>query len=279
MFGLAAFVVAAVGQELWRGVRARRAMSDDSVPRALVQLVRRNRRRYGGYIVHVGVVGAVRRRGGLVGVPGRPRRPARRRPEREGRRLRHHLREADGRPARRPTTAGSRRSTSARVMRVSRDGKTVGTLRTERVVLPHRGPDARPGLALLRGRGDQRGRPARRACGATSGARSRPTCATCASRSRRATRSSPQRQGRCRRRSASVALAKALDRPHPLLRRRTRRPATFRLIVSPLVSWIWIGALIVFCGGLIALWPTPRRAPRPVAARYAARVAQELGRA
>jgi cytochrome c-type biogenesis protein CcmF len=56
-------------------------------------------------------------------------------------------------------------------------------------------------------------------------------------------------------------------------------PATFRLLVSPMVTWIWIGALIVFCGGLIALWPAPRRAPRPVAARYAARVAQELGRA
>jgi cytochrome c-type biogenesis protein CcmF len=56
-------------------------------------------------------------------------------------------------------------------------------------------------------------------------------------------------------------------------------PATFRLIVSPLVSWIWIGALIVFLGGLIALWPPLRRAPRPVAARYAARVARELGRA
>ena len=55
MFALAAFVIAAVGQEFWRGVRARRAMSDDSVPRALVSLVRRNRRRYGGYLVHVGV--------------------------------------------------------------------------------------------------------------------------------------------------------------------------------------------------------------------------------
>ncbi len=32
MFGLAAFVLAAVGQELWRGVRARRAMSGDGVP-------------------------------------------------------------------------------------------------------------------------------------------------------------------------------------------------------------------------------------------------------
>ena len=76
MFGLAAFVIAALGQELWRGVRARRAMSDDSVPRAVVSLVQRNRRRYGGYIVHVGRLGAVRRRGGLVGLPGRSRRRA-----------------------------------------------------------------------------------------------------------------------------------------------------------------------------------------------------------
>ncbi|HYI99351.1 MAG TPA: cytochrome c-type biogenesis CcmF C-terminal domain-containing protein, partial [Thermoleophilaceae bacterium] len=55
MFTFAAFVVAAVGQELWRGVRARRAMSRDSVPAALLALVRRNRRRYGGYTVHVGI--------------------------------------------------------------------------------------------------------------------------------------------------------------------------------------------------------------------------------
>jgi cytochrome c-type biogenesis protein CcmF len=75
-----------------------------------------------------------------------------------------------------------------------------------------------------------------------------------------------------------IALARALD---GLTRAYAANPppATFRLIVSPLVSWIWIGALIVFAGGLIALWPPARRAPRPVAARYAARVAQELGRA
>jgi cytochrome c-type biogenesis protein CcmF len=34
-------------------------------------------------------------------------------------------------------------------------------------------------------------------------------------------------------------------------------PATFRLIVSPLVSWIWLGALILVGGALIALWPAP----------------------
>ena len=34
-------------------------------------------------------------------------------------------------------------------------------------------------------------------------------------------------------------------------------PVTFLLIVSPLVMWLWIGALIVAGGALIALWPVP----------------------
>ncbi|MEA2340167.1 MAG: cytochrome c-type biosis protein CcmF, partial [Solirubrobacteraceae bacterium] len=55
MFVAAAFVIATVGQELVRGVRARRAMAGGSIPVALVALVRRNRRRYGGYTVHVGM--------------------------------------------------------------------------------------------------------------------------------------------------------------------------------------------------------------------------------
>jgi cytochrome c-type biogenesis protein CcmF len=55
MFSLAAFVFACIGQELARGVRVRRASAHESIPGALSGLVRRNRRRYGGYIVHVGI--------------------------------------------------------------------------------------------------------------------------------------------------------------------------------------------------------------------------------
>src|SRR4051794_39416461 len=51
----AAFAIAAVAQELWRGVAVRRATSHEPAPVALVSLVRRNRRRYGGYVVHVGI--------------------------------------------------------------------------------------------------------------------------------------------------------------------------------------------------------------------------------
>ncbi len=43
----------------------------------------------------------------------------------------------------------------------------------------------------------------------------------------------------------------------------------FRLIVSPLVAWIWIGGVIVVGGAMVALWPASRpcagawRRPRP----------------
>ena len=50
------FVLAGIVQEYVRGVRARRQATGEPLPTALVQLVRRNGRRYGGYIVHIGVL-------------------------------------------------------------------------------------------------------------------------------------------------------------------------------------------------------------------------------
>jgi cytochrome c-type biogenesis protein CcmF len=50
------FALGTVVQEFWRGVRARQAMLHESAPRALGRLVGKNRRRYGGYIIHVGIV-------------------------------------------------------------------------------------------------------------------------------------------------------------------------------------------------------------------------------
>ena len=47
-----------------------------------------------------------------------------------------------------------------------------------------------------------------------------------------------------------------------IVNRYTRASARvdFRLIVSPLVAWIWIGGVIVVGGAMFALWPAPRRA-------------------
>jgi cytochrome c-type biogenesis protein CcmF len=54
--GLAGFVAGTIVQEFYRGVHARRRMHGESAPIAFARLVARNRRRYGGYLVHAGVL-------------------------------------------------------------------------------------------------------------------------------------------------------------------------------------------------------------------------------
>jgi len=53
---LSAFVVATVVQEFWRGARARTGSTDEGLIMAMTNLTRRNKRRYGGYVIHVGIV-------------------------------------------------------------------------------------------------------------------------------------------------------------------------------------------------------------------------------
>jgi cytochrome c-type biogenesis protein CcmF len=55
-FSIGAFVMGTVVQEFARGARARHRQYGEAIPVALVQLLSRNRRRYGGYIVHVAMV-------------------------------------------------------------------------------------------------------------------------------------------------------------------------------------------------------------------------------
>jgi cytochrome c-type biogenesis protein CcmF len=55
-YTLAGFVAGTILQEFYKGIGARHAMHDESIPVAAVRLVARNRRRYGGYIVHAGIV-------------------------------------------------------------------------------------------------------------------------------------------------------------------------------------------------------------------------------
>jgi len=54
--GLGGFVTATVVQEFGRGAGARHRQYGEAYPLALGRLLARNRRRYGGYIVHVGIV-------------------------------------------------------------------------------------------------------------------------------------------------------------------------------------------------------------------------------
>ena len=188
MFAFGAFVLAVVVQEFWRGIRARQAMSSDSAPRAFVSLVRRNRRRYGGYIVHAGVTVL------LVGVaasssfqdvtevrlaPGESARVG-------GYDIQYARATGDldvtskrlageDQPRRGPARAARRRNKR---------------LHTERSFFPSNDPQHGRGVTLLRGRGDERGGPAFERRRTTCGRWWRRTPRRCGRRSGAATRCS-----------------------------------------------------------------------------------------
>src|SRR6266480_3980339 len=55
-FAFSAFVVGTIAQEFWRGARVRQGATGTDILTAAIGLVARNKRRYGGYIIHVAVV-------------------------------------------------------------------------------------------------------------------------------------------------------------------------------------------------------------------------------
>ena len=271
MFCLAAFVLAVVSQEFWRGLRARRAMSSDSLPRALLSLVRRNRQRYGGYLVHAGV--AVLLTGVAASTAFQEVRDVR---LGVGERTRVGGYEFEyARPTGEVDVAangGLEKIDLGADLRVRRGGE-VRTLHTERSFFPSN--DASLGAVSRYFEGE-----ATSEVGLRAGFRRdvwtvvSPDLATLRKVSRRGdevfakARSLPAEE-------RSAALGQGLEGIVAAYR-SDPPPATFRVLVSPLVSWIWLGALIVFAGGLIAIWPAPGGARRRVVAAYEARAARKL---
>ncbi len=274
MFVFAAFVIGVVGQEFWRGARARRAMSGEALPVALVSLVRRNRRRYGGYLVHVGVAIL------FVGVAAS-----------SAFQVARDVRLVPGQSARvgdydvryeRPTTdlesapnGRLEKIDLGAVLVVSKDGETLGRLRTERSYFPTADPNLGPVSRFFEGEATSE-------VGLDAGWRNdvwsaiAPDTGALGPRIREGDRVFTRAQeAGLTPEQADPLLAQAL-RGLTSTYAENPPPATFRLLVSPLVTWIWIGALIVFAGALIALWPPPGGLRRPAAARYKARVAREL---
>src|SRR4051794_14492735 len=276
MFGLSAFVLAASGQELSRGVRAGRAMSGEPVPRALVSLVRRNRRRYGGYLVHVGV--AVLFAGVAASSAFQHVRDVRLGPGQTARVGGYELTYL--RPTGRVVAASNGRLERIDLgadLRVRRAGRPVGMVHTHRSYFPTMDPTLGPVGRYFEGEATSE-------IGLRAGLRRdvwsaiQPDLSTLRPLIDRGDKVFRDAGDSLTPQARSIALATAL---RGLQERYTAAPppATFRLLVSPLVSWIWIGALIVFAGGLICLWPAPAGAARPALAAYKARVARELQRA
>jgi len=276
MFALSAFVLAVVTQELWRGVRVRRTMSGEAVPRALVSLVRRNRRRYGGYLVHVGV--AVLFAGVAASSAFQTARDVELQVGQSTRVGGYDVKYARATGELQPAPNGRLEKIDfGAELQISRDGSPQGTLVTKRSFFPTSDPNLGPVSRFFEGEATSE-------VGLQAGLRRdmwsavSPSVADLRPQIAEGDRVFTDAAGALSPEQRDGALAQALD---GLTRSYAGDPppATFRLIASPLVSWIWVGAIVVFLGGLVAIWPAPRTAPRPAAAAYAARVARELGRA
>jgi cytochrome c-type biogenesis protein CcmF len=275
MFTFAAFVFGALGQELWRGVRARRAMSPDSVPGALVALVRRNRRRYGGYLVHVGV--AVMFVGVAASSAFQDQRLVELRPGQTERIAGYAL--TYERPTARLVAASNGRleriDLGARLRIRDGDGP-VRTLETFKSYFPSTDPSLGPISRFFEGEATSEVA-LRAGIGQDLWAAVAPDIGRLRARIDEGDEVFAGAEGLSdEARGAFLAQAlEGLSRSYA----ESPPPATFRFIASPLVTWIWLGALIVFAGAATALWPAGARARRPATAAGLARVARELERA
>ncbi|HMI80499.1 MAG TPA: cytochrome c-type biogenesis CcmF C-terminal domain-containing protein [Solirubrobacterales bacterium] len=276
LFAFAAFALTGLAQEFWTGAAARRRLSGEPGAQALVGLVSRNRRRYGGYIVHVGIVVL------LIGVAASSSFQTNRDVDlRPGESV-----VVDGRTITyvKPTVAvDEEKFTFGSLLRIEEDGEVVGYLRpsqrffrptgqetgtigsffageaTSEVGLrPGAGSDLwiaeRPNIAAVQRRvraADQ----GFRAC--IQGAPGTPEQCKALRALMLAAQSNP---------SLQAGALEQITKLQGLAAERVARtyltdtaPSTFKVIVDPLVTWMWIGALIALAGALIALWPARGR--------------------
>jgi cytochrome c-type biogenesis protein CcmF len=277
MFGFGAFVVGTVVQEFARGVRARRAMTGEAPPLALVTLVRRNRRRYGGYTIHLGM--ALMFIGVAASSAFQHARDVRLSPGQSAGVGSGYSVRYEKATSRMDLSHGSvERLVFGARLGLYKQGKRVATLRPERGYYPISGaPFVGPLQRYFEGEATSE-------VAMDAGIRRdvwtavQPDTSRVIAKVTEGDRVFRQAQGklpsdmyRAQLGQAIIGLVRnyAADAP----------PATFRLIVSPLVAWIWLGGIVVILGGLICLWPTADLARRRATAGYAARVARELGRA
>jgi cytochrome c-type biogenesis protein CcmF len=264
MFCCAAFVLGSIGQEFVRGVSARRAMAGEAVPVALLALVRRNRRRYGGYVVHIGIAVL------FVGVaasssfqhatelglsPGQSATVG-------AYTVRYVRPTATITPKNDRAHTGSTLSLGA-VLAVSKHGRPVATLNPSEGFYAS-GNASQGSVSSLIG-----GQPVSHV--SMDAGVTRDVWSAIAPNIE-----APALQRIVKIGDRTLPPEEALVAIGYLARAYLQHPpqAQFHLIVSPLVMWIWIGGVIVFGGGLIAIWPAPSTVRRRVLARSRVRDAR-----
>jgi cytochrome c-type biogenesis protein CcmF len=279
-FGFAAFTLTALTQEFARAAAAHRSLAGGSRVAALAAIFSRNRRRYGGYVVHAGLATL------LVAIAAsssfQTSRDVRLRPGQSATVGDYHVTYEE------PTAViapAEQRLTFGAVLNVTKDGKQFALLHPSRNYYSGIGtqPVSGPVRSFFEGEATSEvGR--KTTAGGDFWTAMQPDL----------TPLNPLIDGADRRlkriaRGVNPANAKAAQTLGFLqglaVRAIEKRyladppPANFRVNVNPLVSWIWVGGAIAVIGGLVAIWPAPAARRRRVSDVYAARLAKELGSA
>jgi cytochrome c-type biogenesis protein CcmF len=209
-------------------------------------VIGRNRRRYGGYLAHVGMVAA------LVGVAGSSAfqhvHDVRLSPGQTA-----HVGAYDVRYVRATGDLASEKISLGAVLDVSRGGRHVATLRPTRGYYPDLSLTAGPISRYFDGESTSE-------VGLKAGVRRdvwtavQPDIGPLQKLMTDADRRFIGATANVQALVVAGLVAHYEDKPPP---------ATFRMIVSPLVEWIWLGGALMVCGGLLAIWPSrlPRLAP------------------
>jgi cytochrome c-type biogenesis protein CcmF len=294
MFGFGAFVIAGVVQEMGRGASARHRLTGEAYPAALMGLVRRNRRRYGGYAVHLGFAVA------MIGIAASSA-------------FQHssNLYLKPGQAAHvhgyeftyvRPTEAVTSEKVSlGAVLNVTKHGKHVTTLHTERGIYPdvadaagghpvqqyfdtvnadttvgldtgalkniwsvvQAEPDA--SMSRLIAQGDKT------ISGLEALVLSKLPKTDTVAQQNAALQQAPVYEHLSVQQLLDLSVTGIAKQyvTHPFA-------VQFLVEVSPMVNWLWAGGVIMIFGALTALWPAPLASRRRERAVYRARLAREL---
>jgi cytochrome c-type biogenesis protein CcmF len=277
-FTFAAFALAALAQEFWRGAAAQRALTGEPPARALARVVGRNRRRYGGYIVHAGFAVL------LIAVAAsssfQTSRDVRLRPGESAQVGDYTVRYQS------PTShidSAENRLTLGSVISVTKGGKQWATLTPSRNY--YAASTVAPGTGPLRSffEGEATSEVGRRteASGDVWTAMQPdlgPLNPIIAKGDRKLLQFRDSLSKDSPNAAADYAAAQGvvIQGIADYYLAHTP-PADFRVNVNPLVIWIWLGGAISLVGALIGIWPAPEARRRRVSDVYAARLARELG--
>jgi cytochrome c-type biogenesis protein CcmF len=205
-FALGAFTLTTVAVEFKKGTKARASIEGEGLGKAFVHLIQRNRRRYGGYIVHVGLVVMFM---GFAGAAYDVERQVVLQPGESA-----EIQSPFGHTYRLTyqdmswyTATNTTKLVAS--MRVEKDGRYVGILTAEQRSFRQR-PEINVEVGIRRVWNED-----------------------------------------------LYLILAGIEDPNGVIQGTNDRPlATFRVLVNPLVPWIWTGGIIMAIGTLIAMWPT-----------------------